>query len=884
MQKAYEPKDVETKWYDFWLSMEYFSTQVDDSKKPFCIVIPPPNVTGSLHMGHALNSTLQDILVRYKRMSGFNALWVPGMDHAGIATQNVVERHLADAGLTRTALGREQFEEKVWEWKDKYGGIITDQLKKLGASLDWKRARFTMDEGFSKAVREVFVKLYEKGLIYRGNYIINWCPRCKTAISDLEVNYEEFHGKLYYIDYPVKGEQTAVTVATTRPETMLGDTAVAVHERDRRYKKLHKKTIILPLLEREIPLILDNCVDKKFGTGAVKVTPAHDLNDFDMGSRHNLAMIKVMDEDGVINEQGGPYMGLDRFACREKLLKDLERNGNLNRVEEYTYNIGSCYRCHTIIEPTVSEQWFVMTKPLAKEAISAVKDQRIRIIPRMWEKTYFEWMENIRDWCISRQLWWGHRIPAWYCNTCGEIIVAQDTPKECRLCGDSALRQDEDVLDTWFSSALWPFGILGWPDKTKDLALFYPTSVLVTAFDILFFWVARMIMMGIEFLGEVPFKDVFIHALVRDIEGQKMSKSKGNIIDPLSIIDTYGADAFRFTLAAFAAQGRDIKMSEQRIEGYRHFVNKIWNASRFILMNIENYNESEIVAHAEQFSDINQWILCETNEMIRSVRMHLDDYRFNDAAQCIYQFIWHEFCDWYIEFSKIDLYKGNDPRKKRETQYVLLRVLNTIVKVLHPFMPFVTEEIWHKLPHSKNSITVAEFPEYDNHFGDRISHQNATLVKNAITAIRNIRGEMGVHPSTYLDAKIHIMDEKKIDILSTHNEYIMNLAHLNNLEVGKEVTNKKGDATKVIEEMEIYVPLLGIVDFTQERKRVEKEIVKITNELSHVEKKLSNKNFVNKAPEDVVEKEKRIFSELHEKKNKLVEMSDRLREFDNTMG
>ncbi|MBW2545360.1 MAG: valine--tRNA ligase, partial [Deltaproteobacteria bacterium] len=655
LNKSYQSRDVEEKWYRRWLDEGLFRAEDKSDRKPFSIVIPPPNVTGILHMGHALNNILQDIIVRYKRMQGYNTLWMPGTDHAGIATQNVVEQALEKEGMTRHDIGREEFIEKVWEWKEKYGGVIIKQLHKLGCSCDWSRERFTMDEGLSRAVREVFVRLHKDGLIYQGDYIVNWCPRCHTAISDLEVEYEEEATSLWHIRYPYAEGKGEIIVATTRPETMLGDTAVAVNPDDERYADVIGKEVILPIVNKRIPVVADDYVSREFGTGAVKITPSADPNDFAMAQRHDLDVVTIMDGDAIINENGGIYQGQDCYTCRENIVEDLKKGGYLVKTEPYLHNIGRCYRCKTIVEPAVSKQWFVKVKPLARPAIAAVVKGETKIIPSTWEATYFDWMDNIRDWCISRQIWWGHRIPVWYCDDCGNIIVAVEDPDSCPKCEGGSLRQDEDVLDTWFSSALWPFSTMGWPDKTQALSTFYPTSLLVTGFDIIFFWVARMMMMGLYVMGEVPFADVYLHALVRDEKGEKMSKSKGNSVDPLEMIDKYGSDALRFTLAAFTAQGRDVKMSEERIKGYRHFVNKTWNAARFSLMNLEDY-PGETALEKEEYSLCDRWIKDSLNSAVEDVRRALDEYRFNDAAGRIYQFVWHEFCDWYLELIKPALY------------------------------------------------------------------------------------------------------------------------------------------------------------------------------------------------------------------------------------
>jgi valyl-tRNA synthetase len=676
--KGYEPKDVEDRWYTYWEENHLFKAEPKSDKEPYCIVIPPPNVTGSLHMGHALNNTLQDILCRFKRMKGYNVLWQPGTDHAGIATQNVVEKDLARRGLDRHQIGREAFIEEVWEWKKKYGGMILNQLKRLGCSCDWSRERFTMDEGLSRAVREVFVKLYEDGLIYRGDYIINWCPRCRTALADLEVEHEEMDSFLYYILYPFENREGGLIVATTRPETLLGDTAVAVNPKDKRYRDLEGTLVILPVLNKPIPVILDKYVDMAFGTGALKITPAHDINDFEIGNAHQLERIRVIAEDGTMNEMAGPYQGMDRFECREKILDDLKSDGLLKKIEPYRNAIGHCYRCKTMIEPLLSKQWFVKTGPLAERAMRAVKERKTVIVPSNWEAVYFEWMNNIRDWCVSRQIWWGHRIPAWYCQDCGEVVVTRETPKECSSCHSRNLVQETDVLDTWFSSALWPFSTLGWPDQTQELKTFYPTTTMVTGFDILFFWVARMMMMGLQFMGDIPFRDVYIHALVRDAYGKKMSKSKGNVIDPLDILDQYGTDAFRFTLAALAAQGRDIKLSEERISGYRHFVNKIWNSARLVLMNAEE--ETQSPPDEAVYSLPERWILSRLHSVSGEITKAVEAYRFNDGANLCYQFVWHEFCDWYLEMAKLGLY-GENEQIRDSSRDILQKALMAVLKL-----------------------------------------------------------------------------------------------------------------------------------------------------------------------------------------------------------
>ncbi|MBI5893991.1 MAG: valine--tRNA ligase [Deltaproteobacteria bacterium] len=893
LDKVYNPKIVEDKWAKFWLDKNLFHADADSDKPAFSMVIPPPNITGSLHIGHALNNTLQDILARYKRMKGFNVLWLPGTDHAGIATQNVVERMLANEGTDRHKIGREKFIERVWKWKEESGGTIINQLKRLGASCDWSRLRFTMDEGLSKAVREVFVRLYSEGLIYRGDYIINWCPRCHTALSDLEVETEEIDGNLYHIDYPVKikegsrvqgfkGSKT-ITVATTRPETMLGDTAVAVHPEDKRYKSLIGKTIILPLIEREIPIISDSMVDMEFGTGAVKITPSHDFNDFETARRHKLPYIKVMDLEGRMNENTGAYKGMDRFACRKKVIEDLKELGLLQKIEKYKINLGHCYRCKTVVEPTESKQWFVKIKPLAEPAIKAVEDGQTKFIPKNWENTYFEWMRNIRDWCISRQIWWGHRIPAWYCEQCDFITVSVEEPKVCAKCKSPEIQQETDVLDTWFSSALWPFSTLGWPNDTKELKKFYPTSTLVTSFDIIFFWVARMLMMGLKFRNDAPFKDVYIHALVRDAEGQKMSKSKGNVIDPLVMMEKYGTDAFRFTLAAMAAQGRDIKLAEDRIEGYRNFANKIWNLARFTLMNIEAGSRVKGQGSEEKYSLADKWILTRLNKTIEEVTKGIDGYSFNDAANAVYQFIWHELCDWHVELIKPDLRGENGEERKKTAQSVLLNVLKDSLKLLHPFMPFITEEIWETLPDEKgqeiesHSILSFPFPEADEKTIFKDDEIKMDRLMDVIKAIRNIRSEMNIPPSANIEVICHAADDDEKQLLEIGEGYIKNLARTSIFRLSTSDSRPSDAVSTVIGGIEIFIPLKGLINIDEEIIRLEKEMDKIIKEMTGLEKRLSNKDFIAKAPEEVVAKDRARMDELVQKKKKIEQGIKRLK-------
>ena len=878
--KAYSSHEVEDKWYQYWKDGGLFRAEDKSDKKPYCIVIPPPNVTGMLHMGHALNNSLQDIMIRYKRMQGYNTLWMPGTDHAGIATQNVVEQGLAQEGTSRHDIGREEFINRVWQWREKYGGIILNQLQKLGCSCDWSRERFTMDEGLSRAVKEVFVRLYKEGLIYQGDYIVNWCPRCHTAISDLEVEYEEESTFLWHVRYPYADGKGEIVVATTRPETMLGDTAVAVNPHDERYRDVIGKTVILPLVNKEIPVIGDDYVSKEFGTGAVKITPSCDPNDFAMAERQNLEIVIIMDGDARINENGGKYQGQDCYTCRKNVVEDLKKEGYFVKDEPYAHNVGRCYRCKTIVEPAVSKQWFVKVKPLAREATAAVVKGKTRIVPKTWEGTYFEWLDNIRDWCISRQIWWGHRIPVWYCQDCGAIIVEVEEPTVCPDCGGTSLLQEEDVLDTWFSSALWPFSTLGWPDKTEALQTFYPTSLLVTGFDIIFFWVARMMMMGLHFMEEVPFSDVYLHALVRDEKGDKMSKSKGNSIDPLEMIDKYGADAFRFTMAAFAAQGRDVKMSEGRIEGYRHFVNKIWNTARFALMNLADFPEEDVHPECGDLSLGDRWIRDRLNETIRNVTRYLDEYRFNDAAGAVYQFFWHEFCDWYLELIKPALYGNASPAQRKAAQHTLRLVLKQSLQLLHPFMPFVTEEIWQRIAGKDGSIMVSDFPRVTDDLADKDAEYRFNIIKSIITSIRNIRGVINIPPSKKLKVLLSVHDDELTAIVNMGKEYITDLSNLDELRIEVVAEEPKHVATDVVGAVKVYVFLEGMIDVSVEIARQEKKLKKLAREIEQVAKKLSNSDFINKASEEIVEKEKSKFEDLKKKNDMLEESLKKLREID----
>lgn len=851
LDKIYNPKEVEDRLYSGWVEKGYFTPQPDPNKEPFTIVIPPPNVTGQLHMGHAMDETLQDILIRYKRKAGYATLWVPGTDHAGIATQIKVEETLRkEEGLTRYDLGRESFIERVWDWKHKFGTRIINQLKKLGSSCDWTRERFTMDENLSKAVKEVFVTLYEKGLIYQGERIINWCPRCITALSDAEVEYAEQEGHFWHIRYPVKDSDESFVIATTRPETLLGDTAVAVHPDDERYTHLVGKMLILPLVGREIPVVADEYVDKEFGTGAVKITPAHDPNDFEVGARHHLPIIKVLDDNAKINENGGKYQGLDRYEARRQIVKDLEEGGFLVKVEPHVHNVGQCYRCGTTVEPITSRQWFVKMAPLAEKALEVVKNGTIQFVPERFSKTYINWMENVHDWCISRQLWWGHRIPAFYCDACGETTVSREHVEVCPKCG-APVHQDEDVLDTWFSSALWPFSTLGWPDQTEDLAYFYPTSVLVTGYDIIFFWVARMIFSGMEHMGKEPFKYVLIHGLVRDSQGRKMSKSLGNGVDPLEVIDKYGADALRFTLATGNSPGNDTRYSDERVEASRNFANKIWNASRFVLMNLTVTDRKLPAADELKLED--KWILHRYNQLVQAVTDNLDHFELGIAVGKLYDFIWDEFCDWYIELIKPRLYDEDCP-SNRAAQYVLSYVLSGALELLHPFMPFITEEIWQKLPHEGESIVISSWPEFDASltFADEAAQMEQIM--EALKAVRNQRSEMNIPPSK--KAKVYIKTDQP-SVFAQGTSFFEKLAGASEAIVADEsFTPPQNAVSCVVPGAQIFMPLDDLVDKEKELARLTKEKGRLLGEIKRVEGKLNNQGFIAKAPEKVVEEER----------------------------
>lgn len=861
---VYDPQSFEKKWYKYWEDNKLFHAEVKMDKQPFSIVIPPPNVTGQLHMGHALDNTLQDIQIRWRRMQGYNTLWMPGADHAGIATQIKVEEMLAQDNISRYDLGRDKFIEKVWEWKEQYGDRIITQLKSLGASCDWERERFTMDEGCSKAVREVFVSLYEKGLIYQGYRITNWCPRCNTALSDIEVEHEDKPGNLYHLRYQVENSDEYIIVATTRPETMLGDSGVAVHPEDERYCHLIGKNLILPIVERKIPIFADDYVDPFFGTGAVKVTPAHDPNDFEMGQRHNLEQIVILNSDATMAENTGKYQGLDRYACRKALLQDLEAIGALVKIEEHNHAVGQCQRCSTIVEPMVSKQWFVKMESLAQPAIEAVETEKIKFVPERFTKIYLNWLDGIRDWCISRQIWWGHRIPAWYCE-CGETIVARDSVNNCPKCGSANVKQDEDVLDTWFSSALWPFSTMGWPEQTPELKQFYPTSVLVTGYDIIFFWVARMIMMGLEFQQEIPFKHVFIHGLVRDSQGRKMSKSLGNGIDPLEVVEKYGADTLRFMLITGNTPGNDMRFYWERVESTRNFANKLWNASRFVLMNLTDYDEN-FDPQASDYTLADKWILSRYNQTVSDVTRNLERFELGEAGRAIYEFIWNEFCDWYIELSKARLYNKEDSRARQTAQSVLCYVLENTLKLLHPFMPFITEEIWQHIPHEGDSIIVASWPVEQTTLTDKKAELNMEIVMETIKAIRNMRAEVNVAPGRKSEAILQLASAELVQLFELNASYVKTLAAVEPLNVSLTTPEKPENAmAAVVSGVEIYMPLKGLIDVDKETARLNKELLTLDKELARVSGKLSNEGFVAKAPPDVIEKEKAKQQEFEEK-------------------
>ena len=863
--KVYDPKTFEKKWYAYWEKNRLFHAEVEPQKTPYSIVIPPPNVTGQLHMGHAMDNTLQDILIRWRRMQGYNTLWMPGCDHAGIATQAKVEEALREEGLTRYDLGRDKFLERVWAWKEKFGNRIISQLRSLGSSCDWERERFTMDEGCSRAVREVFVSLYEEGLIYQGTRITNWCPRCHTALSDIEVEHETEVGHLWHLRYRFADSDDYVEIATTRPETMFGDTGVAVHPEDVRYREMVGRTLILPIANRQIPLFADEYVDPTFGTGAVKVTPAHDPNDFDMGKRHGLEQIKVIENDGTMGEGAGRYAGMDRYACRKALVKELAALGVLVGTEEHEHAVGHCSRCHTTVEPLVSKQWFVKMASLAKPAIEVVREGRIRFVPERFTKIYENWLENIRDWCISRQLWWGHRIPAWYCDDCGKVSVSRTDLTACPACGSSHLHQDEDVLDTWFSSALWPFETMGWPEKTPELQQFYPTRTLVTGYDIIFFWVARMVMMGLKFGGDIPFHHVFIHGLVRDSQGRKMSKSLGNGIDPVEVIDKYGADTLRFMLVTGNTPGNDMRFYWARVEAARNFANKLWNASRFMLMNLQGFDRS-FVPKAEDYTLADRWILSRYARTSAVVTENLEKFELGEAARAIYEFIWGEFCDWYIELVKPRLY-AEEGDSRRTAQYVLGYVLERTLRLLHPFMPFITEEIWQHIPHEGKSIMTAPWPTGEETWLDKENEASMAAIMEVIKAIRNMRAEVNAAPGKKSEAILHFSDAAQQAVFTANDGYLHALAEADPVTILSLTAERPENAmTAAAGGVEIYLPLKGLIDMEKETARLSKELDGLTKEIARTEGKLANEKFVTKAPVAVVAKEREKLQDYEEKK------------------
>ena len=860
LPKVYEPQQVEDRIYKMWEDADCFNGDPDPKKKPFSIVMPPPNVTGQLHMGHALDCTLQDILTRFKRMQGYSALWLPGTDHAGIATQIKVEEELrTKEGLTRYDLGREKFLQRVWKWKEEYGNRIVEQQKKMGVSCDWSRSRFTMDEGCSKAVRETFCELYDKGLIYKGSRIINWCPHCATALSDAEVEYQDKPGHLWHIRYPLADGSGDLVVATTRPETMMGDTGVAVNPEDERFKDLVGKTCILPIMNREIPIVADDYVELGFGTGAVKMTPAHDPNDFEVGLRHNLEVIRCIGDDGKINENGGPYNGMDRYECRKQIVKDLEEQGYLVKTEPYNHNVGTCYRCHNDVEPLISAQWFVKMEPLAQEALRVVKEGEVKFVPERFSKTYINWMENVHDWCISRQLWWGHQIPAWYCDECGHINVSREDPTKCEKCGCTHLTRDPDVLDTWFSSALWPFSTLGWPDKTEDLDFYYPTSVMVTGYDIIFFWVARMIFSGLKHMDKAPFNTVLFHGLLRDSQGRKMSKSLGNGIDPVDVINQYGADALRFTLVTGNSPGNDARYSDEKVAASRNFANKIWNAARFIHMNIDGHNVPCALPQSLTLED--QWIVSRFNTVTKEVTENLDKFELGMAVSKLYDFIWDDFCDWYIELAKRPL-TGGDEAAAQNTRQVLVWVLTNTLALLHPFMPFVTEEIWQSLPHQGEALIVAPWPEYEEGRAFPQAEAEMKKVMELITAVRTRRSEMNVPPSKKAHLAIEAADTAAFE---AEKEAIARLAYCSGVEVAQSVPQAEGSVTVVTAACRAYLPMDDLVDKKAETARLTKELEGAKKQLATAEAKLQNEKFISKAPQKVIDGVKDNAEKLREK-------------------